>query len=338
MSEENKLDASGDALEFTPVEVSAPSSPAVVPQEAVEPQAPMSENAAGADTQERSPAFKILAEAELPPIESGNRAKLLMQTPNRLFFYWSTSRDPLRLLTRALGGNAGNYSLVLKLEDLRRGTEEIHRIEPEGTWWFDVEADGRYRAEIGFYSTGRPFVRIMYSNVVETPRKTPSPRSAETAEWRTSSEQFSKVLDIAGFKKDAFDVALAGDDAAASETAAHAAFGEFVGREDLDYEGIPQEELRYALMTLAAGAPLASLRFKIGARLFGLLEEHSQRLSADEAASSLRKHFKVEVVEFLEEDSLPAVFGASVVNFPRKFRYNPLRDHQPITSRGKTSS
>ena len=341
MSKDNKLDASGDGLEFTPDEVSLPSSSAAAVREVPQIAKATGESqiaAVEADVPERSPAFKILARAELPPIESANRAKLLMQTPNRLFFYWSTSRDPLRLLTRALGGNAGNYSLVLKLEDLRRGSEEIHLIESEGTWWFDVEPDGNYRAEIGFYSTGRPFVRIMYSNVIETPRKTPSPRAAETAEWRTSSEHFSKVLDIAGFKKDAFDVALAGDDGAASESATRAAFGEFVGRSDLDLDGISQEELRYALMALAAGASLASLRPRIGARLFALLEQHAQRLSADEAASSLRRHFNVQVVEFLEEESLPAVFGASVVNFPRKLRYNPLRDHDSVTSRGKTSS
>jgi len=36
-----------------------------------------------------SPVFKELASPKLPELSRENRAKLLMQSPNQLFFYWS---------------------------------------------------------------------------------------------------------------------------------------------------------------------------------------------------------------------------------------------------------
>jgi hypothetical protein len=55
--------------------------------------------------------------------------------------------------------------------------------------------------------TGRIFV-FFIQNTVTTPRKSPSPRSAESAEWRVPAQRFARVLDAAGFARDAFDVAL----------------------------------------------------------------------------------------------------------------------------------
>ena len=79
--------------------------------------------------EERSPAFRELAQPKLPELQKENRAKLLMQTPNRLFFYWSIKTNPFRTLNRALGDRTGNYTLVLKLVDLGRETEEIFPVE-----------------------------------------------------------------------------------------------------------------------------------------------------------------------------------------------------------------
>src|SRR5215204_3210090 len=98
----------------------------------------------------RSAEFLELAEPKLPNLsKSGSRARLLMQSPNRVYFYWSVGKNPFHTLNRALGESTG-YALVLKLVNTRTEIEEVHAVDGSGNWWFDVEADGEYRAELGF--------------------------------------------------------------------------------------------------------------------------------------------------------------------------------------------
>lgn len=284
--------------------------------------------------EERSPAFRELAQPKLPELEKENRAKLLMQTPNRLFFYWSIKTNPFRTLNRALGDRTGNYSLVLKLIDLGRETEEIFPVEAEGSWWFDVEADASYRAEVGFYAPNGPYVRLMFSNVIETPRKSPSPRIADDAEWTVSANVFAKVLDVSGFAQDAFDVAMAGDDLESARHATHSAFSQFIGSDDIDLMGYSPEELRLALLALASGIELGALRDHISPALFAMLEQNIAVLNAEKANSVLQEHFHISGDEDLEEEHVgPAVFGASLVSFPRlSIRKRGVPKFAPLSS------
>jgi hypothetical protein len=269
------------------------------------------------DFEDRSPVFKELALPKLPELKHENRARLLMQSPNRLFFYWSTRGNPFRTLHRAFGERTENYSLVLKLIDLKKGTEAIYPVEAEGSWWFDVKADGSYRAEIGFYAPNGPYVRILFSNDIETPRKSPSQRVATSADWTVSSATFAEVLDASGFSQDAFDVAMAGDDHENAERATHAAFSGLVGSV-IDLSVFGAEELRFALLALASGVSLETLRDHISAALFALLQTHTAQLTADRAGEALGEHFGISSDEIIEEESIGgAVFGASRVHFPR---------------------
>ncbi len=120
---------------------------------------------------ERSEVFKELAEPKLPELAKENRARLQMQSPNRLYFYWSIKNNPFQTLNQVFGGNAENYRLVAKLLNQTQNREEVVPVEAEGATWFDVDANSTYQTEIGFYAVNRPFVRLMFSNTVETPRK-----------------------------------------------------------------------------------------------------------------------------------------------------------------------
>ena len=283
--------------------------------------------------EELSPVLKELASVELPPLEKENRARLQMQSPTRLFFYWSTKGNPFQMLNRAFGGNTGNYTLVTKLINLTRDTEEIYAVEPEGNYWFNVDSDSSYRAEIGFYAVNRPYIRVMFSNTVSTPRKRPSPRVATAADWRITANHFAEVLDVSGFKRDAFEVAASGD---ASQPVDYSAFARFVERDHSDFAGIASDELRYALMLLASGLSIESLRHRIDASLFALLQASAERLNRENALAALKEQFGIEADETLEEESEPSVFGASLVNFPRRLkrkRSQPdLADYSPVSS------
>lgn len=270
-----------------------------------------------------SPVFKELREPKLPALPKENRARLLMQTPTRVYFYWGLKNNPYQILNRAFGNNRGSYTLVLKLINVTRDSEEMHPVDAEGNWWFNVDPDCSYRAEVGFYAPNRPYFRALYSNTVTTPRKSPSPRAATDADWRVSADQFARVLDASGFRQDAYDIAFAGDDAKASDAATRAAFRQFIG-DGADSGAFTAEELRYALLAIASGVQLEALRWKISASLFALLSTHLERLSSESALASLRQHFAIDEDEIVEEEQLAAVHGASLVHFPKKVRRRRL--------------
>ena len=268
---------------------------------------------------ELSPVFRALADVSLPELRRENRARLQMQTPTRLYFYWSVKENPWAMIRSVFGNDMGSYTLVLKLIDKKSGFEKLQPTDAEGNYWFDVEPNGSYEAEIGFYAPNRPYFRILHSNTVETPRRGPSPRAATDADWKVTAHKFAEVLDVAGFSRDAFDVVMAGDDAAAAESAAHRAFTSFVGT-DVDYLGVTAEDIRYAMLALASGVKLEDLRFKISAALFAILQANEATIEPKKAMSALTENFDIEETEFIEEEYGPAVYGASLVNFPKTLR------------------
>lgn len=285
---------------------------------------------------ELSPVFKALADVTLPEMKREDRAQLLMQSPSRLYFYWSVRKDPFSMLGKVFDGGT-NYSLVVKLTELNSGREEIHRADAAGNWWFAVEPNGRYQAEIGFYAVGRPYFRIVYSNVVETPRRSPSPRRASEAEWSVNADKFAEVLDVSGFKRDAYDVAIAGDDAVAADDVTAQAFRSFLGGSS-DLNGVASDEMRYAMLALAGGMPLESLESRISSHLFAILSANAGSATSGRASATLSEYFEFDEAEFTEEEFGSAVFGASRVNFPSTVlskrlvpkyspRYNPVSSH-----------
>ncbi len=272
----------------------------------------------------RSAAARELELPKLPVFEKQNRARLQVQGPNSVYFYWSLSDNPYHALDRGFASETADYSLVLRLLDTQTEREEIHPIETEGSYWFNTDAGRTYRAEIGFYSPSRPFVRILYSNTVTTPRRSPSPRAASQAEWHLTSHKFAEVLNVTGFEQDAFDVAVTGEDVEEADKFTHAAFTELLGDTYYSYADIANEEIRLAMYAIASGWSLEKLRWKIGPQLFAILQENAERLGSEKAASALSEHLNLDPAEFEAEEYGP-VFGASLVHFPRKFRtYSPL--------------
>jgi len=271
--------------------------------------------------EEVDPIFAELAAPKLPELVRENRAWLQMQSPNRIYFYWAIKNNPFQTLQKVFAGNTGSYQLVAKFVNLKNETEEIRAVDAEGNYWFNAESDSKYRAEIGFYAPNRPYIRVIFSNTIETPRKSPSPRAASDADWAISANAFAQVLDNSGFRHDAFEVALAGDDFAASENATQSALNQLIGTGKWDFSSINSDEVRFALLALASGATLESLRGQISEALFIILQEQVASLSAENARSALQENFEVFDEEIFEEEELgAAVFGASLVNFPKSIK------------------
>ncbi|MFN3330810.1 MAG: DUF4912 domain-containing protein, partial [Pyrinomonadaceae bacterium] len=156
--------------------------------------------------QEGKDEIEKLLEPKLPPLPMINRAQLQMQSPNRAFFYWSLKSNPFSTLQKIFGRNVANYTLVAKLINQTENTEQIFPIDTAGSAWFDVESDSTYQVEIGLFAPNRPFIRLLFSNVIQTPRNAPSPYFDWSPEFAISAQEFAKVLDVTGFKQDAIEM------------------------------------------------------------------------------------------------------------------------------------
>lgn len=287
------------------------------------------------ETAELSPIEKELSAVSLPELPKENRARLQMQSPTRLYFYWSFKDSPYARLQRIFGGAAENYTLAVKLTDRTTGREDIYPIVPEGSRWFDVDAGSEYRADVGFYAPNRPFVRILHSNTVSTPRKSPSPRPASEAAWTVTADRFAQVLDVSGFGRDAFDVAIAGDDEAAGARSARAAFDRFIGR-DVDLRGFSPEDLRYVLLAIASGLSLEDIRPRISRSLYNVLLANLTADGEERAAAALEEEFGVETSDVEDDEASQPVYGSSLINFPRRLkkRLKDVSGYRPVGSPG----
>lgn len=264
-----------------------------------------------------------LAEPELPPLMRRDRATLLVQSPTRVYFYWTLRKDPYRTLGKILGNRVGNYRLYLRLLDLDTDRAEMHPAETDGNWWFNTDPGHRYRAEIGFFAPFRPFIRIAFSNTVQTPALGPSPRAAESAEWRIRADEFASILNAAGYRRDAAGVAFIGDDAARADFYAIESLAYILDHTQIN-QRFSADELAFALSYLASGYPLDGLRSKIGATLFAFLQQYADKWRLPEVIQRIREKFSPGVDEFDEEEYPAFISGASGAHLPGKRHKRPF--------------
>jgi hypothetical protein len=127
--------------------------------------------------------------------------QLLLQSPHRLYLYWTFARDPHATLREAFGELAAHYRLVVRLVKVDSGEEFLLDAPRERAQWFEVYPRHVYRAEIGFRAAGRPFVCLLSSNEVATPPDSASHLSDEAQEFQLEADAFARLLDGAGYER-----------------------------------------------------------------------------------------------------------------------------------------
>lgn len=264
----------------------------------------------------------------LPALPEINRARLHVQSPNRIFLYWSVAGNPFSTLNRAFGNRSTDYTLALKLRNLSFGGEQIFPVSKEGNWWFDVQPDARFQVDVGFFAGNRPFIRLMSSNPVETPRSAPSPRVDTEADWQISRVQFARVLDVSGYTHDALPVVFGfGEDGVFDEMATVAVLNQLASNAPVAAETFDAAEMRVAISALAAGVSYEVLRPQLSPALQvwfdSVLEQDANALNSENVLSALQAVFGDKFVdefagysEELQRIQLDPVFGASAVHFP----------------------
>jgi hypothetical protein len=232
--------------------------------------------------------------------------------------------SPYEPLFKIFGEGGKDFLLVVKLLNLTEETEEFYPIETNGNWWFDVQSNCKYRAEIGFFSPNRPFIRLMYSNDLETPRLSPSTNTDYSTTFAVTATQFAESLEVSGYKQDAIEVAMLGDNIELGDKATANAYQEIIGTDEVT--GVSLGEMRFALIALASGTPLEDLKFVISPQLFAELNAKITNLSTENILSILERNFGITLTAN-EGDSLSqtqqkfsyAVFGLSLINFPQAY-------------------
>src|ERR1043165_3472756 len=61
---------------------------------------------------EMSPVFKLLARPALPELKHEARGRLMMQSPIRIYFYWSIGAHSFQALQKTVGRNVSDYRLA----------------------------------------------------------------------------------------------------------------------------------------------------------------------------------------------------------------------------------
>jgi hypothetical protein len=139
-------------------------------------------------------------DAALPLALKRDSIQLLLQSPNKLFLYWSFAHDPRAALRSAFGELAAHYRLAVRLVKVESGEEFVLDAPPERMQWFEVYPRHVYRADVGFHAASRPFVRLLSSNEVRTPPDSASHMSADEQEFHIKSEEFVRLLGGAGYE------------------------------------------------------------------------------------------------------------------------------------------
>ncbi len=274
---------------------------------------------------EVSPIFKKLSEPQLPELPSDDRARLQLQSPNRLFFYWSSRKNPYDNLRRLFGERSGGYDLSVRLINLKDDSVRVMPAEKSGTTWFEVGSDTSYRAELGFFSQNRPFIRVMYSNEVQTPRPSPSRKLASDTDFAVRTLQFADVLSASGFAHENVAQDFAFADKLLADVRAREIAARLTAEKEEALAGISLLELRWVLVSLAAYAPLDELKQSVSPELAAWLEhieaENPGALKAENVAAELEETLGEEFVGMIKSGETETrkryvhkVFGGSAVD------------------------
>ncbi|HYG11382.1 MAG TPA: DUF4912 domain-containing protein, partial [Pyrinomonadaceae bacterium] len=137
----------------------------------------------------------------LPVVLKRDFIQLLLQSPYKLYLYWTFARDPHTVLREAFGELAAQYRLAVRLIKVESGEEFLFDAPRERAQWFDVYPRHVYRAEVGFRAEARPFVRLLSSNTVTTPPDRASHLSDASREFQLEANEFAQLLGGAGYER-----------------------------------------------------------------------------------------------------------------------------------------
>jgi hypothetical protein len=223
----------------------------------------------------------------LPMTYARDRIRLLVQSPRALYLYWELKRDPFATLRRTFAAQVvARYTLMIKLIEIETGNETLYAAPPSRDYWFSIQSGRSYRAEVGLLAPYRPFIRLLSSSVVRTPRAGVAHEADAASEFHTSARDFAQLLDESGYISDALEVALEAVDQAAAVARASVTrtiAGEFSGVAAPILNDEEAHKMRGLLAALALGASFDDLRPTLSGALITWFEAINQKENLNQA-------------------------------------------------------
>jgi hypothetical protein len=285
---------------------------------------------ASSQPQAASPAIDPLAEwtfdEPLPLPPPVDEIHLLVQSPTKLFLYWDAAHNPFEILRRSIL-NADDYRLVVRLTDLTTGEISLYEAAPTREQFFSALPGRNYRAEIGFFAPNRPFVRLLTSSRIETPRSGVA-RESDAGDFHLSAEEFTRVLDESGYVSDALEVALEAADKQMQTSFTRIVAETITGGDASLFNDEDVFELRRFLSAIAFGAHAEDLRGMFSPKVASWFEESFAHFApAAETArliEIMRAAFNLEIdyagttdeTDVFRHEPARVVLGASGVHMP----------------------
>ncbi len=272
---------------------------------------------------------ELSTDEPLPDAYPGDRIRLQAQSPRKLYLYWGLSGNPYSTLERALGMQSARYSLVLRVVNTANDEQTFHLASPTKSQWFNVEPEQAYRVDLGLYAPGRAFIRLLSSNVAETPRDGVSRSADPSNEWGVSNAQFARILDEAGYVSDALEVTLEALDEATDDSATRAVAEAFGGGSVPSMTEEELIEMRRLLAAIALGASFTMVTETASPALaewFAKAEQSGEKADASQLVEILRSLLGIEMTQ-IPMDAATAeamrraarvIVGASEVNLPAR--------------------
>lgn len=234
----------------------------------------------------------ISGDDPLPLAYARDQIRLVAQSPYKLFLHWNLARDP-RVALRRLTTDSRAYRLAVRLADTETMSETLYEAAETRTQWFDVRADTSYRADVGFAAATLPFIRLIRSNTVQTPRAGVAQEVDPSARFKIDAAEFVDVLDESGYVSDAVEVAI---EAADAET--HGAVTTLIASRVFNqpddssaFTDAQLSELRTLLTALAFGADLRALREQLSPALAQTMLQAG--MFADELSFDVRRLYEM---------------------------------------------
>ncbi|MBA3441006.1 MAG: DUF4912 domain-containing protein [Pyrinomonadaceae bacterium] len=169
----------------------------------------------GATVRANEPSGSLVAFSMDEPIDEAllqpyaiDGINLLVHSPTKLFLCWNHAHDPSDTLRKAFYSEAAQYHLTVRLVDVDSGYESFHEASATRMQWFDVSPGRAYKAHIGFFASGRPFIHLFTSGTVRTPRPSVSSATDAADHFKVPTMSFVHMLNEAGYVSDAMEVAL----------------------------------------------------------------------------------------------------------------------------------
>ena len=272
---------------------------------------------------------ELATDEPLPEVYPVDRIRLFAQSPNRLYVYWGLAKDPYATLARAFGPGFQSFSLVVRLVNTDTGEDVLHAASPTKSQWLDVQPGSPYRVDLGLYSRHSTFIRLLSSNVAETPRPGVARDADPAPAWHISAEKFARVLDEAGYVSDALEVTLEAVDEMTGYISTRTIAGTL---NDAELPMMTSEELaemRKLLAALAFGARFESMQSDLSPTLadwFARADRLGAVFNSERLVEILRSILGIEMsrlpidspTEQAMRLAVRAVVGASEINLPAR--------------------